>query len=71
MDRINATGILRNELTWALTQTRIVMVARKTDSCLLCRSGNVNEAGLCRVCFSMLTDEELVPARRWLAGTGP
>ena len=71
MDRINATGLRREQLVWALTQNRLVSAARKEDSCLLCRSQRVNEAGVCVVCFSMLTDDELKLARRWLAGTGP
>jgi len=71
MDRINDTGLRRNQLGWALTQAKIVGDARKRDSCLLCRSHRVNEAGVCVVCFSMLTDDELLLARRWLAGTGP
>lgn len=71
MERINPTGIPRSELVWALGQTRLVSQARARDACLLCRGPGVNEAGLCRICYSLLSDEELVLARRWLAGVGP
>jgi hypothetical protein len=71
MDRINSTGLKREELVWALTQTAVVKSARDRDACLLCRHGKVNEAGLCAVCYSLLSDEERPLARRWLAGDGP
>lgn len=67
-DRLNSTGLPRRDLRWALTQPRIVKEARAKDACLLCRSGGLNESGLCRVCFSMLDEEETALARRWTQG---
>lgn len=70
-DRLNSEGIRRDELRWALTQRRIVAGARKINSCLLCRRIGVNEAGLCEVCFTLLSDEEARIAYRWISGEGP
>lgn len=70
-DRLNSEGIRRHELPWALSQRRIVLTARRINSCLLCRRAGVNEAGLCEVCFSMLSDEESRMAQRWTSGEGP
>lgn len=55
----------------ALRDRRKVMAARRIDSCLLCRRGGVNDAGLCEVCYGMLDGEELRLAGRWLSGEGP
>lgn len=67
-DRVNSTGLMRKDLVWALEQARVVKQARQNDACLLCREQGVNEAGLCRVCFSLLDDKELALARRWTQG---
>ncbi len=71
MERYNSEGIPRNLLPQALRDRRQVLNARKIDSCLLCRARSVNEAGLCRVCWVLLTDEELRLAQVWLNGVGP
>jgi len=72
VERLNSEGINRAELKFALTRPRIVMAARRIDSCLLCRHGGVNEAGLCNMCYSMLQDpEEQRLVNRWLSGEGP
>lgn len=71
MERVNSEGILRSDLRWVLTQSRLVHAARRIDTCLLCRRRRVNEAGLCDVCHATLTDEELKLAEKWLRGTGP
>lgn len=71
MDRLNPIGLPRDELAYTLTQSRFVMRARRTNSCLLCRKAGVNEAGLCDSCYVMLNDEELRLAERWLGGRGP
>ena len=70
-DRINSEGIRREDLRWTLTQRRIVLTARRINSCLLCRRAGVNESGLCDVCFSLLSDEEARIAARWISGEGP
>lgn len=67
-ERVNSTGLPRKDLLWALEQPRMVKLARQTDSCLLCRESRVNEAGLCRICYSLLDDREIALARRWLQG---
>jgi hypothetical protein len=71
VERLNAEGILRKDLKWALSQRRIVLAARRINSCLLCRRANLNEAGLCDVCNASLTEEELELVERWRRGTGP
>jgi len=70
-DRLNSEGIRRDQLAWALKQRNIVSKARKINSCLLCRRIGVNEAGLCEVCFALLTDDEFKTASRWISGEGP
>ncbi|HVT12637.1 MAG TPA: hypothetical protein VHE55_10240 [Fimbriimonadaceae bacterium] len=69
--RVNPEGIVRSDLPWVLTQRRIVMTARRIDTCLLCRRKHVNEAGLCDVCMATLEDHEIALAEKWLRGTGP
>ncbi|HEY3782706.1 MAG TPA: hypothetical protein VGL56_16610 [Fimbriimonadaceae bacterium] len=71
MERINPAAIPRAHLMFALNDRKSVQNARKFDSCLLCCRGNVNEAGLCQVCWALLSDEELKKGQRWLAGVGP
>lgn len=70
-DRLNSEGIRREELRWVLTQRRMVLTARRINSCLLCRRIGVNESGLCEVCFSLLDDDESRLAGRWISGEGP
>lgn len=70
MDRINSEGIPRHLLAIMLKEPDVVRVAVKQDACLLCRNGKVNEAGLCQVCFTMLTDEEIKLAEAWTSGRG-
>ena len=71
VERLNSEGITRRELTFALTQPKFVLAARRLKSCLLCRNGPVNESGLCESCFALLNDEEFRLAQRWLTGEGP
>lgn len=71
MERLNSEGIRRDHLLQALKSRKTVYVARRIDSCLLCRRRSVNEAGLCDFCYSMLDGEELIAAVRWLSGEGP
>lgn len=71
MDRVNSEGLPRHQLAWALSRRDKVMEARQRDSCLLCRQGPVNEAGLCLMCTLLLTDEEQSLMERWRAGVGP
>jgi hypothetical protein len=70
-ERLNGEGIPRDTLPWALTQRRLVLRARSIDKCLLCCAPNVNEAGICEVCYTLLRPEEQGLAERWLAGVGP
>lgn len=55
----------------ALRDRKAVAIARRIDSCLLCRRSRVNDAGLCEVCYGMLDGAELDMATRWLRGDGP
>ena len=71
MDRQNPEGIPRGELLYSLGNRRIVEFARETDSCLLCCRHNVNEAGLCRWCYSSLDMPEIQAAVKWTSGVGP
>lgn len=72
MERLNSEGIVRDQLGWALRQRRLVMTARRFDSCLLCRNSGVNEAGLCDVCTALLDDPaEQALVDRWRMGAGP
>jgi hypothetical protein len=71
VDRVNSVGIRRQDLLWALGQPHVVRAARKRDSCLLCRAKRVNEAGLCGVCVTILSEAELRLAERWMSGSGP
>ncbi len=69
--RINGTGLKREDLAWALGRPDYVAQARKNNFCLLCREPHVNEAGLCKVCYSLLEDHELKLATQWLSGLRP
>jgi hypothetical protein len=71
VERLNGEGIPRRMLSLALKDRKQVFVARKINSCLLCRRIGVNEAGLCDVCYSMLDGDELKLAVSWLQGVGP
>ncbi|MBS1714962.1 MAG: hypothetical protein JST30_11570 [Armatimonadetes bacterium] len=71
MARLTNTGLKRSELPWALSRPDIVLSARQRDSCLLCRSPKVNEAGLCGVCHALLDDDEILLARVWINGMTP
>lgn len=71
MDRLNSEGLPRDQLKLALKDRAVVEKHRKLDRCLLCCAPNVNEAALCHVCWSLLDDEELKLAQRWLIGVGP
>ena len=71
VERFNSEGVLRSDLLLTLRTPRKVKTARSVDSCLLCRSKNVNEAALCLVCYSLLDGEELRMANRWMAGMEP
>ena len=55
----------------ALRDRKQVLAARRVNSCLLCKRRQVNEAGLCEVCWGMLDGEELAMGERWLRGEGP
>lgn len=70
-DRFNSEGIPRRRLSIALRTRRVVLTARRIDSCLLCKRPEVNEAGVCAVCYAILNDEELGLAERWMRGQGP
>lgn len=71
MERLNSEGIRRSDLKFALTQPRVVLSARRLDSCLMCKNGSVNESGLCAVCFMLLSEDEFNLAQRWVTGEGP
>lgn len=71
MERMNSEGIRRSDLKFVLTQPRLVHAARRLNSCLMCKGNPVNEAGLCAVCFMLLSDEEFNLAQRWVTGEGP
>ncbi|RYG47101.1 hypothetical protein EON79_08275 [bacterium] len=71
MERFNSEGIRRDELLLALKTLRTVQIARRFDTCMLCRRHRVNEAGLCDVCYSQLEGEEARLAEKWLSGIGP
>jgi len=72
VERINSEGIPRATLKFALSKTIIVMRARRTDLCMLCRHKGVNEAGLCEVCYASIQDpEEHRLIGKWLSGEGP
>lgn len=71
MRRLNSEGIRREDLANALRDRRQVHEARRIDSCLLCRRPDVNEAGLCEVCYVLLSSEEADLAEAWLRGTAP
>jgi len=59
-------------LVLALQDRRAVAVARRLDSCLVCRREGVNEAGLCHACTALIEDPaEQRLVTRWLAGEGP
>ena len=69
--RLNSEGIPREHLLIALRDRRVVQAARYINSCLLCRRREVNEAGLCEVCWGMLEGEEIRMGERWMRGEGP
>lgn len=68
MDRNNPGGIPRADLAYYLTRVDHVRTAVETDSCLLCRSPKVNEAGLCSVCTPQLSNAELDLVEKWMNG---
>ncbi len=69
--RLNPEGIPRNQLMYALGNREMVAFRRKMDSCFLCCRPDVNEAGLCRYCYSALDTPEIQAAVRWTSGVGP
>jgi hypothetical protein len=71
VERHNSEGIRRDQLLTALKDWRTVTNARRNDSCLLCRRSGVNEAALCEVCWTLLSDQELQQGVRWISGVGP
>ena len=71
MERLNSEGIRRQDLPLALRDRRTVQIARRINSCLLCRRIGVNESGLCEVCYGLLDGDEQRLAERWLSGIGP
>ena len=71
MARWNSEGIRQEDLAWALGQKHIVPMYVRMDSCMLCRAQRVNEAGLCRTCYSLLDNPELELAVRWMNGVAP
>jgi hypothetical protein len=70
-DRLVPEGVPRGQLKWALGQKNIVEVAIKVDRCLLCRAEGVNPAGLCEVCVTYLTPDELALVELWRSGVLP
>jgi len=72
IERWNSEGIARHLLAVTLRTPREVTRARRIDSCLLCRRGGVNQAGLCEICTALVQDpEELELIQRWQRGEGP
>lgn len=71
MDRLNSEALPRHKLLFALRDETTVRMARRINRCILCRRADTNEAGLCPVCWSLLTDEELAAASRWTIGVAP
>lgn len=71
MERLNVEAIPREHLLQALREKGAVPVHRRIDKCLLCRRPGVNEAALCVGCWSLLGDEEIRQAERWLNGGNP
>lgn len=69
--RDNDEGISRDQLSWALTQHRIVRQARSIDRCLICRNAGVNEAGVCDSCLPLLNDRETDLVEQWVRGGAP
>ncbi|HWD39414.1 MAG TPA: hypothetical protein VG944_11225, partial [Fimbriimonas sp.] len=67
-ERLNSEGIRRDDLMVALRDRRQVMGARRIDSCMLCRRHNVNNSGLCEICYGALNGDEQRMAERWLNG---
>lgn len=72
MDRLNSEGINRDQLIWTLRNPRLVLSARRINSCLLCRRIGVNEAALCEVCYALISDpEEQRLINNWMTVGGP
>jgi len=71
MNRWNAEGILRDQLTWALQVKHVVPEFRRRGKCMLCQRPDVNEAGLCIYCMAILDEPEHTLARRWITGAAP
>jgi hypothetical protein len=69
--RLNEEGVRPDQLIYALKNRKTVQDARMIDTCLLCRRGHVNMAGLCEICYGALNGAELEQAVRWLSGQGP
>lgn len=71
MRRLNSDGIDRAELLIALKSEATIKKAKDRNQCLLCRTGPVNDAGICRECYANLTEGELIAARPWVEGRAP
>lgn len=71
MERFNSEAIPRHKLIEALKDAFAVRIARRIDRCLLCKRPGVNEAALCDVCWTLITEDELALAQRWLNGVAP
>lgn len=71
MERWNSEGIPRDQLMFTLQQGYAVKVAIRIQKCMLCRSQGVNEAGLCHMCMTFLSDEESRLVERFMNGMEP
>lgn len=69
--RWNQTGLPRDQLLWALTQRHIIQKTQNERKCLLCKEKPINEAGLCEICWALLSEKELELAGKWMRGDGP
>jgi hypothetical protein len=68
MRRFNSEAVDRKDLVHAFFAGGPVRLSKASGLCMLCRTGPVNDAGLCEGCFANLTDEEWAAARPWIEG---
>lgn len=71
MSRWNAEGIPVSDLHWVLRREDLVRARRRVGKCFVCCESNINEAGLCEVCLSLLSDDLVRMVEKWRQGMVP
>ncbi len=66
--RFNSGGIDKDDLGWMLKRPDLVSYQRRRNECFLCCAKGVNNAGLCEICMTYLSDANFELAQLILRG---